>query len=136
MKAISIKQPWASLIADGAKPIELRTWQTSYRGPLLIVSSAAPAGLIMPLPDGTLLPLPAGRMLAVVDLVSIEPATAAHTAAACADPAEWAPAGYAWHLINSRHVRPAPVRGRLNLYDVPDDLIVYLDDDDHHANHL
>lgn len=136
MKAISIKQPYASLIADGVKTIELRTWQTTYRGPLLIVSSASPAGLVMPLPDDRYMALPAGRMLAVVDLVGIEPATAAHAAAACADPAEWAPAGYAWRLANPRHVRPVPVRGRLNLYPVDDALIDVLDADDHHANHL
>ncbi|MEK6418463.1 MAG: ASCH domain-containing protein [Burkholderia gladioli] len=36
MKAISIRQPWAWLIAAGLKDIENRTWRTSYRGPILI----------------------------------------------------------------------------------------------------
>jgi len=36
IKAISIWQPWASLIAVGAKQYETRSWATSYRGPLLI----------------------------------------------------------------------------------------------------
>lgn len=40
MKAITIKQPWASLIAIGAKRIETRSWQTKYRGPIAIHSSA------------------------------------------------------------------------------------------------
>lgn len=40
MKALSIKQPWASLIAHGIKPIENRTWKTSYRGPIYIHASA------------------------------------------------------------------------------------------------
>ncbi|MBE8712506.1 ASCH domain-containing protein [Sphingobacterium hungaricum] len=35
-KAISIKQPWASLIAHGIKDIENRTWPTKYRGTILI----------------------------------------------------------------------------------------------------
>jgi len=39
MKAISIKQPWADLIAHGIKTIETRTWTTNHRGELLIVSS-------------------------------------------------------------------------------------------------
>ena len=41
-KALSVKQPWASLIASGEKTIETRTWPTSYRGELLICSSAQP----------------------------------------------------------------------------------------------
>lgn len=32
MKAISLWQPWASLMAVGAKKIETRHWTTSYRG--------------------------------------------------------------------------------------------------------
>jgi activating signal cointegrator 1 len=36
MKALSLTQPWATLIAIGAKAIETRSWQTSYRGPLAI----------------------------------------------------------------------------------------------------
>lgn len=36
MKALSLWQPWATLIAMGIKTIETRSWPTSYRGPLLI----------------------------------------------------------------------------------------------------
>lgn len=36
MKAITIKQPWATLIALGEKKFETRSWQTKYRGPLAI----------------------------------------------------------------------------------------------------
>ena len=36
MKAITVLQPWASLIACGAKKIETRSWATSYRGPIAI----------------------------------------------------------------------------------------------------
>jgi hypothetical protein len=36
MKALTICQPYAELIALGRKPIENRTWPTSYRGSLLI----------------------------------------------------------------------------------------------------
>ena len=39
MKAISIKQPWASLIVNGIKDIENRTWATKYRGKVLIHAS-------------------------------------------------------------------------------------------------
>lgn len=36
MKALTLTQPWASLVAIGAKQIETRSWSTSYRGPLAI----------------------------------------------------------------------------------------------------
>ena len=36
MKALTLIQPWATLIAIGAKRIETRSWYTSYRGPLAI----------------------------------------------------------------------------------------------------
>ncbi|HEV7298716.1 MAG TPA: ASCH domain-containing protein [Tepidisphaeraceae bacterium] len=36
MKAISLWQPWATLIAVGAKRIETRSWSTHYRGRLAI----------------------------------------------------------------------------------------------------
>jgi activating signal cointegrator 1 len=36
MKAITILQPYASLIAYGQKKIETRSWSTKYRGPLAI----------------------------------------------------------------------------------------------------
>lgn len=40
MKTLSIKQPWASLIAHGLKDIENRSWRTKYRGKFLIHASA------------------------------------------------------------------------------------------------
>lgn len=36
MKAISMTQPWATLLAIGANEIETRGWSTRYRGPLAI----------------------------------------------------------------------------------------------------
>lgn len=36
MKAITIKQPFASLIAAGLKEYEFRTWKTNYRGEIFI----------------------------------------------------------------------------------------------------
>ena len=44
MKALSIKQPWASLIAHGIKDIENRTWRTKFRGRIYIHASAKSAG--------------------------------------------------------------------------------------------
>lgn len=36
MKALTLWQPWASLVALGVKTIETRSWSTRYRGPLAI----------------------------------------------------------------------------------------------------
>lgn len=36
MKAITVCQPWAWAIAQGYKRVDNRTWQTRYRGPILI----------------------------------------------------------------------------------------------------
>lgn len=36
MKVITIKQPFATLIAEGLKEYEFRTWRTKYRGDILI----------------------------------------------------------------------------------------------------
>lgn len=36
MKVLTIKQPYASLIAEGLKRYEFHTWKTNYRGDFLI----------------------------------------------------------------------------------------------------
>ena len=36
MKVLTIKQPFASLITEGYKEYEFRTWKTKYRGDILI----------------------------------------------------------------------------------------------------
>lgn len=36
VRALTIRQPWASLIACGAKTVETRSWSTAWRGTLLI----------------------------------------------------------------------------------------------------
>lgn len=43
MKVLSIRQPWAFLIVQSIKPVENRTWATSYRGPVLIHAGKTPA---------------------------------------------------------------------------------------------
>jgi activating signal cointegrator 1 len=40
VKALSLWQPWASLVALGEKRIETREWSTKYRGPLAIHATA------------------------------------------------------------------------------------------------
>lgn len=104
MKALSVRQPWASLIAEGTKTIELRRWRTAYRGPLLICAANRPY-------NG----LPTGVALAVVMLSDIRPATLMDTKAACCPPEL---NEQAWILADVRTVKPFPVKGRLSLFEV------------------
>ncbi len=40
--AISIKQPWATLVVQGLKSIEIRRWPTARRGRILIHAAGVP----------------------------------------------------------------------------------------------
>lgn len=119
MKALSVRQPYADLIASGRKTVELRSRATHHRGPLLICSSKTPSeGLHFP--ENALL----GFALCVVDLVGCEPFTLLH------GPSSAVPAdrlagrgGFAWVLRNARPVVSFPVRGQVVLWDVPDNKI-------------
>ena len=42
MKAITVWQPWASLLVSGRKRYETRSWATSYRGPIAIHAAKRP----------------------------------------------------------------------------------------------
>lgn len=103
MKALSVKQPWANLIASGKKTIEIRTRRTNYRGKLLIVSSMRPKTE------------PAGQALAIVELVDCRPLTRSDREASCHSHVRRA---FAWVLENARPITPWPVKGRLGIYEV------------------
>ncbi len=103
MKALSVKQPWANMIAAGKKTIETRTWSTKYRGPLLIVSSRSPSIE------------PVGCALAVADLVDCRPMIQSDEVRACC---KVYPNAYAWVLRDIRAITPFQVKGRLGLYEV------------------
>lgn len=70
MKVLTIKQPWATLIMQGDKRFEFRSWQTKYRGDLLIhagkgIDKNAMKRLAKYLPDE----IPLGKILGKVILV-------------------------------------------------------------------
>lgn len=94
MKALTLWQPWASLVAMGEKKVETRCWSTTYRGDLAIHAAAQlPPGWLgrsrygpifrqelatvlrvreISL-DGRVESLPRGAVLCIVRLVSIRP---------------------------------------------------------------
>lgn len=103
MKALSVKQPWANMIAAGEKTIETRKWYTPYRGPLLIVSSKTPRIY------------PAGFAIAVANLVDCRPMTRAdQERSRC----EFYAGAYSWVLADIKKIRPFAVRGYLGIFEV------------------
>ena len=70
MKVLTIKQPWATLIMQGDKRFEFRSWQTKYRGDLLIhagpgIDHEAMKRLAKYIPKD----MPSGKILGKVTLV-------------------------------------------------------------------
>lgn len=119
MKTLAIRQPWVTLIAEGDKTIEVRTWATTYRGQLLLVASGKPLHVDV---DGERYTLPAGEQICIADLIDVRPLRRADLKAACLDdqPAFDIAGHYAWRLANIRQVKPRAHKGRLRLYDTPD----------------
>ena len=82
MRALTVWQPWATLLAEGIKKNETRSWSTSIRGPVAIHAARKPfkeivklislkaltliTGLVYPHPPGR---LPTGCVLAIGNLV-------------------------------------------------------------------
>jgi len=112
MKALTIRQPWAGLIAQGKKTVEVRSWATKYRGPLLITASAKGPPR-----------LPTGCTICIVDLLDCRPITVADLPHALCDACE---ADFAWVLANPRQVARLPVRGKLSTWTPPPELLAAL----------
>ena len=142
MKALTVRQPWASLIMAGVKDVECRSWNTSYRGELVIHAGLATdrdaAAFVLSI--GAELPedLPAGAILGTVRLVDV----------VTDSDSPWAEAGkFHWILADPEPwTEPVPAKGRLGLWNcdvtapavtiaddpIPDDLIA---DDILHAHY-
>lgn len=69
MKVITLKQPWASLVAYGIKKYEFRTWKTNYRGKLLIHAGAGIDKDEMKKYADLGIDFPKSKIIAIVDLV-------------------------------------------------------------------
>ena len=103
-KAISLKQPWANLVASGKKTIETRKWSTKYRGDLVICSSQNPKIE------------PYGKALCIVELYNVRPMTKADEKKACIKPY---PKAHAWFLRNLHSIDPpVPVKGGLGIFNL------------------
>lgn len=120
-QALSIRQPWASFIVHGLKPVENRSWPTRYRGPVLIHAGTRPADrfegeeefwqevLGQPFPEDMPAALfPMGGIVGVADIVDC----------VVAHPSPWffGPMGFV--LANPRPLPFTPCRGALGFFRV------------------
>ena len=145
MRALTVRQPFASAIAFGDKRVENRGKSIAYRGPLAIhaglavewpaVPMAWTAAGLTPYSQGAprkawRVSLPLGAVIAVADLAGC------HDYAECADGLAEADRGelrwcspwaweWQWHWV-LRDVRPlrepVPCRGMLGLWRLPEDV--------------
>jgi hypothetical protein len=146
MKALSLIQPWATLIAIGAKRIETRSWPTDYRGPLAIhaskwlgtdgrVVSAHVADCLSCCheePYRTALTrsgiesvrdLPSGALVATVRLVGVLRTDSSLLRVDFEERefGDYSPGRYAWLLADVRPLpTPIPFRGMPGLWEFPD----------------
>lgn len=146
MKAITIQQPYASLtilpeaeLPKGAtaKLCENRTWETSYRGPVLIHAGCSNDWFrygawpgFSKVSDKTRPALPFGAIIGVADLSTIVPLAAVKADGAASNRFGWlinhvhatGPRCWIWDNVR-RFAEPIPYVGRQGLFTVPVDVV-------------
>jgi activating signal cointegrator 1 len=144
VKGITLYQPWASLVAVGAKRIETRSWFTSYRGTIAIHAGDRRTYAALKCGDplihrllGEVSPLNVafGAIVAVATLTGCYPTVPEGYANHHGD-VRFVDVGdqeralgiytlgrYAWPLANIQMLKqPIPCRGRQRLWNVPEDI--------------
>lgn len=144
MKALSLTQPWATLVAIGAKRYETRSWRTKYRGEIAIhASKGFPkkcVNLCEKWPFLGVLPsscdaaaedlLPLGAIIAVATIGGIYPTGSLFSLNSLPDTAtheeefgDYSPGRFAWELRGVRRLKePVPCKGALSLWEIPADI--------------
>lgn len=134
---ITLHQPWASLIALGAKRYETRSWKTPYRGTLIIhagrvhnldafredlrIAYRPPFRAYLEKAGITVVTaLPRGAALCVVDLVDCIPTEFADVTDQERAFGDFTPGRFAWKLENLRvFADPYIIRGAQGLWPWP-----------------
>lgn len=132
MKALTLTQPWATLVCTGAITHETRSWGTKYRGSLAIHAAKGFPGWAREIcseqPFKRLLAqhgftspdqLPRGVVLCTVELINCEAVTRSNTPP-MPDRAigEYGPGRFVWTLDNVKPLRrPLPTSGMLGLWE-------------------
>lgn len=129
MKALSLHQPWASLVIAGAKLYETRSRRTHYRGLLAIhatsrdpVSTPQLAYLTHVLLGRNLDELPRGALLGTVEVTDCQSATDLRPTLSATEFAlgGWEDGRFGWRLINPTPLaQPFPLAGHRGFWPVP-----------------
>lgn len=122
VRALCVKEPWATLQVRGIKGAEIRNGRTNHRGDLLIVASLQPdmdAVRIHTAASGSIPITNLGMAIGfvrVVDCVPFTPDLVGLAMIKC--PVQGTP--WAWLLdkTQARFIEPFPVKGRLGIFDV------------------
>ena len=126
MKVITIKQPFASLIAAGIKEYEFRTWKTKYRGEILIHAGKGIDKKAMKKFDEYGLEYPSGCIIAKANLsdcikvddefrkVLFEKNPKIYNS--IIKHVEWD--GYGFKLDNIEKIKPIPAKGKLSIWEM------------------
>ena len=120
-KVLTIKQPWATLIAEGIKKYEFRSWKTNYRGKLLIHAGAGVDKDYLEKFKNLNLEFPSKKVLAEVELVDclklddkLHQEISNENNIAYGDKYR---TGYAWKLKNVKKIKSDKIiNGKLGLW--------------------
>ena len=120
MKALSTKQPWATLLITGTldgkiKKGETRSRPTRHRGALLVVSSKKEDRAAMKRFGFDKGSLPLGQAIGVVDIWDCELMVKDDEKLALCP---LYPGAWIWRCKDPRAIEPFAVKGRLGLYEV------------------
>lgn len=125
MKVITIKQPFATLIAEGLKEYEFRSWKTRYRGDILIHAGKGIDKKAMKRYEHLNLEYPSGCIIAratITDCVLVDDDVRKMLKAknplvysSIIKHTEWN--GYGFKLENIEKINPIPINGKLSLWD-------------------
>jgi hypothetical protein len=119
-KALSVRQPWASMIVWGLKTIEVRSWSTEYRGELFIHASKRIDQRASDLFELDKLPL--GCLIGSVQLLSVDPLTSELWTELADEHFQVGPfqsGFYAWRLTDPKSLtEPIPYIGERGLFQI------------------
>lgn len=120
MKALSLKQPYAELILEGRKKIELRNWRTTFRGEFLIHASKTPDFLAMKKFDFGENSLPLGGIVGKANLIDVKEYKSEeehnHDRDLHLASSDWGRFGFI--LENPVRLNFMPLKGQLNFFEV------------------
>jgi len=124
IKALCVKQPYASFILDGFKTFEIRSWKLPNEligQDILLCASASPKALKVP-DDGDHkgYKLPSGCALAVIRFSGCTAFTKEMEEASFSG---WVPDQYAWEVSDVFFIKPFPIKGKLKFFDVDISLV-------------